>query len=251
VGDITPKTGLYRILTVIEAAIGFGYFSMVITYFLSVYSNLTSRNAFAQGLHRLTGGTDDAAELLARMANGPDLSAVRQHLSSTADFVRQIHQTHRFYPVLRYFHYPEPYYALPCILLTALDTVTLMRTVLDRECYDREIHWPEMDELCESALTLLYGLTPAVGKEQPASDDVLGWTTRYENALARLSGRGVRIRLDARAGARDYVALRAEWHEGVRRLARMMLYQWDDIESGIPGSGRSGAPSATMAKPNR
>ena len=235
VGDISPKTGLYRILTVTEAAIGFGFFSMVITYFLSVYSNLTSRNAFAQGLHLLTGGTGDAAELLARLANGPDLSAVQLHLSETAKFVRQIHQTHRFYPVLRHFHYREPYYALPRILLTALDTVSLMRTAIDRERYDREIRWPELDELYESALTLLHGLTPAGGKNRPVSDDVLGWTSRYENALARLSGKGVRIRPDASAGARDYTAVRAEWHEGVRQLARIMLYQWDDIESRMPG----------------
>ena len=55
VGDVSAKTALYRLLTVTEAATGFAFFSLVITYFLSVYSELTSRNAFAQGLHHLTG----------------------------------------------------------------------------------------------------------------------------------------------------------------------------------------------------
>jgi hypothetical protein len=36
VGDVVSKTGLYRLLTITEAAVGFSFFSMVITYFLSV-----------------------------------------------------------------------------------------------------------------------------------------------------------------------------------------------------------------------
>jgi hypothetical protein len=231
VGDISPATGLYRILTVTEAAVGFAFFSMVITYFLSVYSSLTDRNAFAEGMHYLTGGTDDAAELIGRMADGADLSPVRQHLWSKAEFMREVHQTQRFYPVLRNFYYREPFYALPRILLTALDAVTLLRTAVDVDCYGREIHRPGVDELYASAMALLRELTPAAGKRQPTGDELAGWTARYENALARLSRSGIWVRTDACAGARDYAAARAEWHEDVRRLADSMLYQWDDIES--------------------
>jgi hypothetical protein len=57
VGDVAAQTDPYRLLAIAEAALGFAFFSMVITYFLSVYSSLTSRNAFAQGLHYLTGKT--------------------------------------------------------------------------------------------------------------------------------------------------------------------------------------------------
>jgi len=133
VGDVVAASGPYRLLTIAQAAMGFAFFSMVITYFLSVYSSLSSRNAFAEGLHHLTGKTDDAAELLARLADGDDdLSSARQLLSSKADFLRQMHQTHRSYPVLRHFHHREPYYALPRILLTALDSVALLRSALDK-----------------------------------------------------------------------------------------------------------------------
>lgn len=100
VGDVTAKTSLYRLLMVTEAAIGFASFSMVITYFLSVYSSLTGRNAFGQGLHHQAGRTGHAAILLARKADGGDLSGARRHFPSEAEFIRQTHQTHRFYPVL-------------------------------------------------------------------------------------------------------------------------------------------------------
>jgi len=55
-----PATGLWRILTIVDTASGFVTISMVITYFLSVYGNLGSRNAFALGLHHRTGASDDS-----------------------------------------------------------------------------------------------------------------------------------------------------------------------------------------------
>lgn len=240
VGDVSAKTGLYRMLTITEAAVGFAFFSMVITYFLSVYSNLTSRNAFAQGLHHLTGNTDDAAELLARIADGSDISAARQHLSSKAGFLREIHQTHRFYPVLRYFHYREPYYALPRILRTSLDTETLMRSALDRERYAREISSPAIGELFQAAISLMHELVPGAQPQQPSADEVAAWRKRYAGAVARLGSAGLQVRDDADAGADDYVALRSEWDSSVRELAAAMLYEWDSIEPqrGGPTTGR-------------
>lgn len=239
VGDVSPRSGLYRLLTITEAAVGFAFFSMVITYFLSVYSNLTSRNAFAQGLHHLTGNTDDAAELLARIADGSDISAARQHLSAKAGFLREIHQTHRFYPVLRYFHYREPYYALPRILLTALDTATLMRSALDRDRYAREIESPAMGELFEAAISLMHGLMPDAQLQQPSADEVSVWRKRYADGLARLAQAGLQVRDDLEAGADKYVALRSEWNGPVRELAAGMLYEWSSIEPQRTGSPRS------------
>ena len=75
VGDLTPATGAFRILTVAAAATGFAYFSMSITYFLSVYSHLTGRNAYARGLYHLTGRSGDAAVLIARLAEDETLAA--------------------------------------------------------------------------------------------------------------------------------------------------------------------------------
>jgi len=229
VGDLSPNTSVYRLLTVTAAAVGFACFSMVITYFLSVYSSLTSRNAFAQGLHHLTGNTDDAAELLARLSDGADLSDARQHLSSKADFLRQIHQTHRFYPVLRYFHYREPYYALPRILLTALDTVTLIRSALDQERYARVIHSPDLNTMFDAAMMLMHQLTSDAQPSPPSDQEVTMWRERYLAALSRLADAGLQIRLDTVAGADEYVTFRTNWNAPVHKLAAVMLYEWDIV----------------------
>lgn len=98
-GDVVPKTGLYRLLAILETVPGFVTISMVITYFLSVYSSLATRNAFAQGLHHATANTDDAAQLLVMLADGADLPDARSQLGATTPSLRQIFQTHRSYPV--------------------------------------------------------------------------------------------------------------------------------------------------------
>lgn len=229
VGNVAANTGAYRLLTITEAAFGAAFFGMAITYFLSVYSELTSRNAFAQGLHYLTGQTGNAAELLARLADGPDLTPAREHLASKAEFLRQIYQTHRFYPVLRHFYYREPYYALPRILLIALDTVTLLHSALDREHYARLLRSPVLDDLYQSAMSVARELSDSGRSEEaPQAEDA--WRRHYQAAVARLAQAELVVRQDREAGTRDYIARRARWEPSVRRVATLVLYEWETIE---------------------
>jgi len=186
-GGVVPKTGLYRLLAILETASGFVTISMVITYFMSVYSSLTTRNAFAQGVHHATANTDDAAQLLVMLADGADLSDARSYLATTAASLRQIFQTHRSYPVLRYFHYREPYYALPRILLTVLDTTALCASALDRQRYSNIIDSAALYELRAAALALLHELIPAVESRTPTSSDNEQWAERYRAATTQLA----------------------------------------------------------------
>ena len=230
VGDLVPATAPYRLMTVVEAAGGFAFFSMAITYFLSVYSNLPKRNAFALGLHHLTGKTDDAAELLARLADGEDLSEARQHLSSKADFLRQTAQAHRFYPVLRYFHYREAHLSLARVLLTALDTATLIRSALDPERYQRLLESLELEELFDAAVALMEELVPGAGSAPPSPELARAWRARYHGAVERLAEAGLAVCPHADVGADAYVELRADWDPQIRELAEATLYEWSDIE---------------------
>ncbi len=230
VGDLTAQTGFYRLLVVLEAAGGFAFFSLVITYFLSVYPTLTSRNAFAQGLHDLTGRTGDAVELLVRFADEPDLPRLREHMASKAAFLRQMYQTHRFFPILRYFHYRDVHYELPRILLIALDTATLVRTALEPERHGRALRPQVLDELQAAAMSLLDELTSGDDGGAPSAPEAERWQARYAAARARLAEAGFAVRRDASAGARDYVARRAHWDRLARELAARMLHDWAVVE---------------------
>jgi hypothetical protein len=229
VGDVTPTTGVYRLLAIAEAALGFAFFSMVITYFLSVYSSLIGRNAFAQGLHHLSGNTGDAAELIVRMADGDDLAEARRHLSEKAGFLRDTHQTQRFYPVLRYFHYREPQYALPRVLLVSLDTAALIRSAVDSERYAGVIRSPGLNDLFDAAWALMHELVPSARPLPPSERKAEEWRDRFRAARTRFGDSGLRVCDDPETGAAEYVALRARWDQPVRELAANMLYDWDDV----------------------
>lgn len=229
VGDIAPASGAYRILTIVAAAVGFAYFSMTITYFLSVYSNLSSRNAFAQGLHHLTGRTGDAAQLIANLSDEGELGDARSYLTAKASFLREIHQSHRFYPVLRHFHYREPFYALPRILLIALDSAALLRSSLDRDRYARFLRSPALLELDAAAHDLMESLLPRVEGHPPTADERDAWQRRYDEGLRKLADAGLQLRSDD-GGPDDYIGFRAQWNQPLRRLAADMLYEWKVIE---------------------
>lgn len=230
IGDVSADTPTYRLLSVLEAALGFSFFSMSISYFLSVYSNLGQRNAFAQGLHHLTGKTGNAACLLARLSDDGDLSPARQHFSDKAQFLREIGQAHRLYPVLRLFHYRDNEYALPRILLTALDTAALVRSALDEERYSRLVGSASLDDMEESAMALMNLLLE--GRQPHSQPDLAdSWRDRYAQALDRLRRAGVEVRRDEAAGADQYVAMRSRWDGSLRRLADYLLYDWEEVDS--------------------
>ncbi|MFN3389614.1 MAG: potassium channel family protein [Allosphingosinicella sp.] len=230
VGDLTPSTGAYRLLTIAAAATGFAYFSMSITYFLSVYSHLTGRNAYARGLHHLTGRSGDAAAAIAGIADDERPDDARQHVGAKADYLRQIHQSVCFYPVLRYFHYRDPCYALPRILLVALDTATLIRSALDPAPYRRLLRSVELAELMDAADDLLAGLAPEGRIRPPEPAETAQWQERFDDAWALLQRAGVSLRADRAAAAQAYVAERARWNPPLRALADIMLYEWAEVE---------------------
>jgi hypothetical protein len=64
VGDLVPKTGFWRLITVLEATMGFSIITATITYLLSVYNALTRRNTFALSLYHRAGDHANAANIL-------------------------------------------------------------------------------------------------------------------------------------------------------------------------------------------
>jgi hypothetical protein len=232
-GDVIAETAPYRLLTVVQAATGFAVITMVITYFLSVYSSLPSRNAFALELHQRTRGTDDAAVLVAVLLTD-EVASVTAQLNSTSKFLRDVSQTHRSYPVLRAFHYRQDYYALPRLMLTALEAVTLIRSTLDPEEYGALLRTAALDEMAAAAHGLLDDLVRTEPAAEPPPAQAERWRHRQREAARTMADNGVKVRTSPEAEA-DYVALRARWDTDLSRLANSMMYRWDPALTAPPG----------------
>jgi hypothetical protein len=224
-GDVVAQTGAYRLLMVVEAACGFITFTMVISYFLSVYSQLPRRNAFAQALHDKSGGTDGAAALIVGLADGENLGRLPQELSEMASFLRHTTQTHRSYPVLASFHYRHDYEALPQVLLACLDTATLLRATLDPSRYTIGRASGSADDVLTAGRGLLRELSPGKRAEPASSEQQARWRQHYDDASRRIAAEGLALR-EHDDGLREYVELRATWDGPLSGLARAMLHEW-------------------------
>jgi hypothetical protein len=222
-GDVVAVTPAYRVLTVVEAATGFVTFTLVISYFVSVYTTLTGRNAFALALHQRSGGTGRGVDIVRALWNeGPVSAAV--HLAEVATDLRGVVQTHSSYPVLRSFHYQHQYDALPRILQTCWETVVLLRTTVDVPDSRPELVGSSLAEIAASAEDLCARVSRASADERPAPAQRQRWAADHARLVAELANAGIPVRQPSAAAA--YVDARASWDPAVAALADELLYDW-------------------------
>ena len=229
-GDVVPTTDSYRLLSVVEAALGFSVFTLVLTYFMSVYSALVSRKSFAAALHHRTFGTGVPVRLLVGLSQGDDLPQARHQLSTLAEFLTHTSETHRSYPVLRYFHFREERYALPRVLLIALETATLVRSALSGQRYDDLIHSSGAYQLAAAGKEALEELLPHVRPRPASCEERARWDRRFRDCAEQLRAAGVHVTPDLDAGASEYIAMREHWDAPLRALSAAMLYDWKEID---------------------
>ncbi|MBF2007062.1 MAG: two pore domain potassium channel family protein [Chlorogloeopsis fritschii C42_A2020_084] len=231
-GDLTPETDFQRLLMILEAALGFSTFTLTITYLLSIYSALIRRNTFALSLHHRSGGTADAAEILARLGASGELSGVQQDISDIARDLINLLESQHSYPALLFFRFRQTYYALPRILLLAMDTATLMKSALNTQKYRSLVNSTATAELWGGSQQLLVELSGFfVGEHRSNINDSLEqvWQKRYYHAVEKFRAEGIETATDLEAGASLYICLRRKWNPCLAGLASYMGYKWSEI----------------------
>ncbi len=241
-GDLAPFTAFQRLLTVFMAATGFSVLTLSLTFLTSVYSALVRRNTFALGLHHRTSGTADAGVLLTRLGSGGDFSGAQQELTTMAEEVINLYESHHFYPVLHYFRFREHAYSLSRISLLTLDTATLIKSVLDERAYPSLVGSSAVAALWGGGTQLLEGVAEAFLPQRPGRVDELTddtekrWREHYRGVADKLRAEGITVVEDVTAGADRYVALRRQWGAYVVAFADYMAYSWDEIAAQETGA---------------
>lgn len=231
VGDIVPKNDFYRLLAILEAALGFSTFTLTITYLLAVYSALTQRNIFALSLHHQTIQTGDAATLLARHGAGGSFDHTRENISDMALNLLTLLESHHAYPVVHYFRFQEGYYTLARIVFVAMETATLIRSALDQNKYRSLIQSPAVATLGDGGYHLLIELSNTFlpGHPSPKRQSEFILRRRFYQALQLLQEEGVTTISDVEQGLETYISLRWQWEPYVRAIADYMAYDWHDV----------------------
>ncbi len=233
-GDIVPFTAFHRLLTIFMAAVGFSVLTLSLTFLTSVYSALVRRNSFALGLHHRTSGTADTGVLLTRLGSGGDFSGAQQELTTMAEELINLYESHHFYPVLHYFRFQENAYALARIALLTLDTATLIKSVLDERTYASLVRSSAVAALWGGGTQLLEGVSETFLPHKPGKVDELQgdteaqWRAHYLQVADKLRAEGITVAEDG-AGADRYVALRRQWGAYVVAFADYMAYSWSEI----------------------
>ncbi len=232
VGDLVPKSAFYRLLTVIEAAVGFAVFTVTLTYLLSVYNALTRRNSFALSLHHRMAGSPSVVELIIRFKAYGRFEGATSEISGMARELMFLLEAHHAYPILHYFRFQENYYSLARMVLIALDFSTLIKSGLDAKVYDALIESAAIAELESGSLFMLNQIKETLVKSDKSHYETTSeadWRRIYYDAICQFKQSGLQTVADIEAGADRYVSLRYRWHSDVAILARYMGHRWQDI----------------------
>jgi hypothetical protein len=125
-GDVTPRDGLGRTLTVVEAGLGFGFLALVIAYLPVLYQAFSRREVTISMLDARGGSPPTAAQLLLRAARGGDCHAMVIFLADWERWSAEVLESHLSYPVLSYYRSQHDNQSWLGGLTALLDTCALL-----------------------------------------------------------------------------------------------------------------------------
>ncbi len=226
-GDYAPHTTGTRLLFLLNSLIGASVLSLVLSYLVQVYSALHERNALALTIDLMTGETGDAAQMLARLGPGGDFSDATSALDNLVRPLAMTKEVHHFYPLLFYFRFREPRYAVSRICFVLLDLTALIETGLDRHKYQSLVGSAPVDSLRRCALLLLETLDrhfPTRTVSGPMQ------CQHFEESYAAATRTLARLGIKALPVSAGYADDRSRWDPLLRRVGPALGYAIDEIE---------------------
>ena len=233
-GSYSPHTTGTRLLFLIDSLIGASVLSLVLSYLVQVYSALRERNALALTVHLMTGGTGDAAEMLARLAPDGDFSNASSELGNLARSLATTKEAHHFYPLLFYFRFEDALYAVSRFSFIILDLVTLIEMALDEKQCASLVRSVPVASLRIGTQLLLETLDRnflSATKPQDDRRDALRLRKSYAAATQTLAHAGIKTQGD---GFEAYLAERRKWEPLIERIAPALGYASEEIDCRQP-----------------
>ena len=231
--DYSPKTTGFRIVYLINSMMGMSAMSLALTYVMQIYNALQRRNAIGLNLDLMSGGTGDAALLLKGLGPRGKFESGTSNLAQLAESMGNLREAHEFYPVLFYFRFASPRYAVSRMALLAFDLVSLIRSAIGGDDNQWLKESASVTQLWNASMILVKTLEstflPQDGShEQDDREDRSRWFERYDAAVETLRAAGIEVR--AGDGADAYVAQRSEWQGHVRELATYMQFTMPEVD---------------------
>jgi hypothetical protein len=225
-GDVVPADGLGRMLSVVEAGLGFGFLAAVISYLPVVYQAFSRREGVISLLDARAGSPPTAGELLRRAAAARSLASVGPLLAEWERWAAELLESHLSYPVLSYYRSQHDNQSWVAALTTALDTCALLIAGGDASCnYQARLTFA-MARHAAVDLALVYQTPPRPPADRLPEADL----ARLREALAAA---GLALH-DGAAVGRAVAELRALYEPFVNALAAQFLLALPPFQPAAP-----------------
>jgi hypothetical protein len=130
-GDVHPVGRIARILTVVEAGMGFAFLAIVIAYFPVLYQSFARREVRLTLLDAWAGSPPAAAEVFVRLARAGEMKSLEAFLKDWEYWCSELLESHISYPVSAYFRSQHQRQSWVSALTTVLDVSALVLTGID------------------------------------------------------------------------------------------------------------------------
>jgi ion channel len=131
-GDIAPATAAGRVITVVEAGLGFGFLALVIGYLPTLYQAFSRREVNISLLDARAGSPPNAVELLRR--HGEYLDELAALLVDWERWSAELLESHVSYPVLSYYRSQHDHQSWLAALTTILDASAMLIVGVEGSC---------------------------------------------------------------------------------------------------------------------
>ncbi len=210
--DIQPRSGAERVLSLLEAALGFGFLGLIISYLPVFYQSFEQRETQISMLDEWAGSPPSAGELLRRLGQDQSLGALEHFLEDWEVWAAELLESHLSYPILGTFRSQHDNQSWVGGLTMILDLCSLVCVGIEDTPRHAARLTYAISRHAVGDLTQVFSLKP-----RPPQRDRLPAVDLAE--LRRiLSSAGIDLREGAEADAR-LTELRAEYEPYVNALA--------------------------------
>ena len=235
-GDIVPVSGRVRLFVLLEGASGISVISLGVTYLLTIYGALERKRMVALNFyHQARQGADVPSFITVHFARGQFYDLTDALKIGTRD-LHELLESHLEHPVIHYFHPLEVYKGLPRVIFVMLETITILRSLLDRQEYVEAGDHPSV-LLAESSVRFVLdelltalGLQEKTGREfEAATEEATRRRRTFNRAWQALKKAGIKLRADRENAFAEYSARREDWEAKLYHFADFLGYDWDEV----------------------
>jgi Ion channel len=130
-GDLTPLAAWPRALNILEAATGFMFLGLVISYLPTFYADYARREARISQLDAWASSPPSAGELLSRLGREDALPILDSFLGDWETWAADVMESHLSYPILALFRSQHEDQSWVSALATVLDVSALVLVGID------------------------------------------------------------------------------------------------------------------------